>query len=130
MGTSAGAGVFLALIGGILWWKGKAPRAVAWLALGTGMCEAPLLLSFTGSLAGYSILGVGIVTVLVVGGGLVFWLEAVKRHGHHYIRTPLVGLIVGAALVSAGGTLGHFGHSVQTQVTNVVTNTGKTATGG
>ena len=128
--TSAGVGLLLAGVALIFWWKGVAPRAIAWLALVTGMLEAQLLLSLTGALTGTTILGVGILTAITVFGGLVFWLEAVRHNGHHHIRTPLVGLIVGMALMSAGGSIGQLSHGVQTQVTNVVSHTGKSATGG
>ena len=110
--TIAGA-VLLAAIAGTLHWKRKAQRLVNWLLLFVGVGAAGVITQFLGGFSGVSIYGVGVFTVVAIVAGITFWEEAVKRNGIHRVRTPIIAIAFGVALMGVGGT---FGHAVQNAV--------------
>lgn len=117
--TIAGA-VILAAIAGALHWKHRVPRFVAWLLLFVGVGAATVITNALGGFSGISIYGVGAFTILAIVGGIVFWEEAVKRNGLHRVRTPIVALAFGVALMGVGGTLGlNLQNAIKTGGTNV-----------
>lgn len=109
--TVAGAFI-LALIGGVLHWKHRAPRFVAWLFALAGLGLAAEILKYVGAFTHVSVLGVGIFTIGVIVCGIVFWEEAVKRNGIHRVRTPVIALLLGICIASVGGAVGSLGHSI------------------
>ena len=117
--TIAGA-VILAAIAGTLHWKHRVPRIVNWLLLFVGVGAATVITQFFGGFSGISIYGVGVFTLMAIIGGILFWEEAVKRNGLHRVRTPIVAIAFGVALMGVGGTVGQGLHdAVQTGGTNI-----------
>lgn len=116
--------MILAAIAGVRMWKDHGSKTPAkmpsWLALIAGMCGAATINGLFGGVASSSILGVGVVTLVAFAGGLLFWLEAVKNAGHHRIRTPVVGLLVGAALVTQFTGLQHIVEKGPANLTSIV----------
>jgi hypothetical protein len=104
--TIAGA-VILAAIAGTLHWKKYAPRFVAWLLFLVGLGAATEIMKYVGAFTKMSIKGVGIITLIAIVTGIVFYAEAVKRHGIHRVRTPIVAVLLGVSLISMGGSIGH-----------------------
>lgn len=104
--TIAGA-VILAAIAGALHWKHRVPRFVAWLLFLVGVGAATTVTSWVGGFTSFSLFGVGIITVVAIVTAIFFWEEAVKRNGIHRVRTPVIAVVFGVALMSAGG--GFFG---------------------
>jgi hypothetical protein len=109
--TVAGA-VILALIAGTLHWKKRVPRFVAFMLWLAGLGLSAVILKYVGGFTNISILGVGILTAVMIVSAIVFWEEAVKRNGLHRVRTPLIAVIFGVTLATAGGALGGLVHSV------------------
>lgn len=107
------AAVILAAIAGALHYKHRLPRLVAWLLLFVGIGAASEVVKYFTAVKGTSLYGVGIFSVLAIVGLIFFWEEAVKRNGIHRVRTPVVALILGVSIMSAGGT---FWHSVQSDM--------------
>ena len=122
--TIAGA-VILAAIAGVLHWKRRAPRFVAWLLLFVGLGAAGVIVQYVGAFTKFSIYGVGVWTLVAIICGIVFFEEAIKRNGLHRARTPVVSVLLGVALVSLGGTAGtairHATQSSGTQLNKSVT---------
>lgn len=117
--TIAGA-VILAAIAGTLHWKHRVPRFVAWLLVFVGVGAATVITSALGGFSGINIYGVGVFTIVAIVGGIVFWEEAVKRNGLHRVRTPIVAVAFGVALMGIGGTLGaNLQNAVKTGGANV-----------
>lgn len=117
--TIAGA-VILAAIAGTLHWKRRVPRLVNWLLLFVGVGAATVITNALGGFSGISVFGVGVFTLVAVVAGIAFWEEAVKKNGLHHIRTPIVALAFGVALMGVGGTVGStINHAVQTGGQNV-----------
>jgi hypothetical protein len=108
--TIAGAAI-LALIAGTLHWKKYAPRFVAWLLLLAGIGLSATILGYIGVFANMTILGVGVLTAVLIVTGITFYAEAVKRHGIHRVRTPIVAVLLGVAIASVGGPIGHAVHN-------------------
>lgn len=100
--TIAGA-VLLAAIAVALHMKSRVPRVVAWLAFLVGVGAATTITGYLGGFTAMSLFGVGIISVIAIISAIFFWEEAVKRNGMHRVRTPLVAVIFGVALMSAGG---------------------------
>lgn len=100
--TIAGA-VILAVIAGTLHWKRRVPRFVAWVLLLVGIGGASVITGWFGGFTSISIYGVGLFSIAAVFGAIVFWEEAVKRNGLHRVRTPIIAVVFGVALMSAGG---------------------------
>lgn len=100
--TIAGA-VLLAAIAVALHMKNRVPRVVAWLAFLVGVGAATTITGYIGGFTAMSLFGVGVVSVVAIISAIFFWEEAVKRNGMHRVRTPLVAVIFGVALMSAGG---------------------------
>jgi hypothetical protein len=107
--TITGA-VILAIIAATLHWKKRAPRFVAWLLAFAGLGLAATIMKYVGGFTKFSVLGVGILTVTLIVCGIAFWEEAVKRNGLHRVRTPIVALLLGVSLATAGGTIGSLAH--------------------
>jgi len=124
MGTNAGpaAGAAVILIGilAIMLWKKVGKKSPAWVALAAGLCGSYLVIGYLGSLAGYALAGVGITALIIILGGFVFYLEAIRGHRPHHIRTPLTGFILGVALMAGSGGVQNVVQHATTQVTNVV----------
>lgn len=120
--TIAGA-VILAAIAGALHWKKRVPRFVAWLLFLVGVGAATTITGLLGGFTGVSVYGVGFFTVVAIVTAIFFWEEAVKRNGIHRVRTPLIALTFGVALMSAGGAF--FG-AAQDLVTKTSTNVDRT----
>lgn len=117
--TIAGA-VILAAIAGTLHWKRRVPRFVNWLLFLVGVGAATVITQFLGGFSGISIYGVGLFTIVALVAGILFWEEAVKRNGLHRVRTPIVAIAFGVALMGIGGTVGsNLQNAVQTGGTNV-----------
>jgi hypothetical protein len=127
--TPAGVGGLLLGTATILMWKDRAPRFVAWLMLLAGGLLATTVAPYLGSLLGTQILGVGIVVAVDIFGGIVFYHEAIKRHGMHHIRTPAVAAILGISLALSGGATGTIFHNITTKVVTTV-HGGSSVTGG
>lgn len=100
--TIAGA-VILAAAAGTLIFYGRAPRLVAWLLLLVGIGATKEVTGFLGGFSNIAIYGVGIFSVLAVVGCIAFWNEGVKKHRWHRVRTPIISVAFGVALMSAGG---------------------------
>lgn len=107
------ASVILLAIAGALHYKHRVPRLVNWLLLIASIGAAAQIVGYFGAFKGTSIYGVGIFSVLAIVGLIFFWEEAVKRNGIHRVRTPIVAVITGVSIMSAGGT---FWHDVQNDV--------------
>ena len=120
VGTSAGVAVILASLAGVLLWKKKAKKSVAWLALFAGLFGSYTVVGWLGAFATSRILGVGILTLIVIVGGVIFWHEAVKLNGHHQYRTPVIGFAVGVALTASFGGVQHAVQHGTTQLTSFV----------
>lgn len=115
--TAGGIGLLLAGIVGICIWKKHGKKFPAWLALLAGMFASVTVIGWLGGLATISIVGVAVTTVVLILGGLVFWLEAVKAKGHHPYRTPIIGFAVGVALTATFGGVQHVVQHSTVQVT-------------
>jgi hypothetical protein len=98
----AGA-VILAAIAGALHWKHRVPRFVAWVLLLVGVGVASTLTDWVGGFGGFTVYGVGLFTLIAIVTGIFFWEEAVKQNGLHRVRTPLIAVLFGVSLMSAGG---------------------------
>lgn len=117
--TIAGA-VILAAIAATLHWKRRVPRLVNWLLLFVGVGAATVITNALGGFSGISFFGVGVFTLVAIVAGIAFWEEAVKKNGLHHIRTPIIALAFGVALMGVGGTVGSaINHAVQTGGQNV-----------
>jgi hypothetical protein len=123
---AAGIGLILGGIVIICIWKDHGKKAPAWLALVAGMFLSLTVVGWLGGLAAMSILGVAITTVVLIFGGLVFWLEAVKNKKWHKYRTPVIGFAVGVALTASFGGVQHAVQQGTVNLTSVITHaTGK-----
>lgn len=100
--TIAGA-VILIAIAVALHYKQRVPRFVAWLVAIAGTGAATTIVGWLGGLGAVTFYGVGLFTIAAVISGIFFWEEAVKRNGIHRVRTPLVALLFGVSVMSAGG---------------------------
>jgi len=120
---AGGIGLLLAGIVGICMWKNHGKKLPAWLALVAGMFGSVTVIGWLGGLADISIVGVAITTVVLILGGLVFWIEAVKAKGHHKYRTPIVGFLVGVALTASFGGVQHAVQQGTVHLTSVITRT-------
>lgn len=117
--TIAGA-VILAAIAATLHWKKRVPRLVNWLLLLVGIGAASVITQFIGGFKHISIGGVGLFSLVAIVAGIAFWEEAIKRNGLHHVRTPIIALAFGVALMSAGGAVWNSLQEVaQTGGTNV-----------
>jgi hypothetical protein len=130
MGTAAGVGVVLALVVAVLIWKKTWRKTAAVLAVFAGLCLSAMVVQYAGPLTAFSVGGVGVVTAGLIIGVLV-WLHELRGHGHHVMRTPIIGFTVGVLAMMAGGAIGQFAHHTQTSVVNTVhTGTSSTVGGG
>lgn len=134
VGGLVGAGVILGAIALLLIWKNHktsmgAYKTAGVLALLSGLCLAGVIAGYVGNLFGYSIGGVAVTTIgLFVG--IIWFIIEMRGHGHHAIRTPLIGLAVGVFLASAGGALGQAAHQAQNGIVNGVNTTTNSTVGG
>ena len=102
--TIAGA-VILAAIAGALHYKHRVPRFVAWVLLLVGVGAAATITNLFGGFTGMNLFGVGVFTLIAIITGIFFFEEACKRNGLHRVRTPLIAVVFGVALMSASGSL-------------------------
>jgi cytochrome b subunit of formate dehydrogenase len=115
--TSAGIGIVLLIITGVLIWKEHGEKARAWTALIGGAFASTAILGWLGGVAAMTVGGAAVVTVAAVVAPLVFWLEVVRKKKPHKWRTPIVGLVAGAALVATFGGVQHAVDHSTVQVT-------------
>lgn len=99
LGASA---VFLFAIAGIWIWKRRFPRVVAWLLLfaGGGIAGSAVNL-LGGNIQHMSVGGVALFSVIAIGGLIIFYEEAIKQNGHHRVRTNIVAVVTGIAVMTA-----------------------------
>jgi hypothetical protein len=122
-GGVAGLGFIFLAIAAVLIWKDSAPRMVAWLILfGSGMASA-ILLPWLSIIFSMSLFGIPAAVVIDVIGGLTFYLEVLRKKGHHWIRTPIIAGLLGVSLAITGGTVGNLFHSAINQTTQTVDHT-------
>ena len=87
-------------------------------------CSAPAtVLGWLGGLVDISIVGIAITAVVLVLGGYLFWIEAVKKHKPHQWRTPIVGFAVGIALTATFGGVQHAVNQGTVHLTSVISRT-------
>ena len=124
---SASTAVVLLAIAAVLWWKGASLRLISWLALFAGLTGSAVIVNWLGSLATVSVYGVSVLGLFIIVGAVILWHELIKKRDMHKIRTPIVALLWGAALMAAGGgvagALAHQVSSVTSNVTDQTTNT-------
>lgn len=124
---SASTAVVLLAIAAVLWWKGASLRLISWLALLAGLTGSAVIVGWLGSLADVSVYGVSVLGLFIIVGAVILWHELIKRRDMHKIRTPIVALLWGAAVMTAGGgivgTLAHQASSVTTNITDQGTST-------
>lgn len=117
--TLAGA-LFLAVIAGALHYKRRVPRLVAWLVMFAGASAAVFITDALGGFSSITIAGAGILALAAVGTGIFFWEEACRNNGYHRVRTPVLALVLGVAVMNIGGSAGaKIRDAVQTTGTNV-----------
>jgi hypothetical protein len=121
--TAGGIGLLLAGIVAILIWKDHGKRPPGRLALLAGMFSSGTVLSWLGGLVAYSIVGVAVTTVVLVLGGIVFYIEVIKNHKPHKWRTPLVAFAVGIALTASFGGVQHAVNQGTVHLTSVISRT-------
>lgn len=129
MGISIGVGVVLAAVAGVLIWKQTMRKLAAILALLAGLCLSAWIVRYAGTLTGYSIGGVGIVTALLIILAIIF-VHELRGYGSHVWRTPVVGFVLGVLVMTAGGSVGQIGHNAQQATVTGVHNATSSATGG
>lgn len=129
-GPAAGVAVILAGILAIMIWKGVGKKSVHWLALFTGLTGSYIVVGYLGSLATYKVYGTGVVTLVIIFGGLLFWLEVVKGKKPHKHRTPLTALALGVALMAGNGGVQHVVQHATTNGTRVVSHVSNSIGGG
>lgn len=100
-GYPIAAGVVLGIIAMRLWHYHKAPRIQAFLFTAAAFLLTVGVTVWLDALAGLTATGTGLTVLLVVIvlGGLAFWYEVIKKHKHHVIWTPVVGIVFGTAVV-------------------------------
>lgn len=133
-GGLAGAGVVLLTIAACLMWKNhKTPmgayKSAGIMAFLSGLCLAGLVAGYVGNLFGYTILGVGVTTVGLLASG-IFYIAEMRGHGHHAVRTPILGFAFAVFLASAGGALGTAVGQAQNGVVNSVNTVTNSTVGG
>lgn len=128
-GPAAGAAVILTGILVIMLWKKAGKKAPAWIALAAGLCGSYIVVGYLGSLAAYTVYGVGVTALVVIFGGMIFWFEAVKGKKPHHVRTPVVAFALGVALMAGSSGVQHVVQHATTSVTDVV-NQGTSQVGG
>lgn len=100
-----GFALALLVIAGLMIWKRRAPRVVAWLLLFAGIGLSGLVISITGPVA-FSFGGASLATAIVIGLGYLFYEEVIKKNKPHKIRTAMVAFSLGVLLVGLGGSVG------------------------
>lgn len=90
-------------IGLLLWSYKKGPRFVAAFIGAAGFGFTIAIPPWRDALASVTQSGPALVILLflTVGSGICFWFEAVRKHKHHRIRTPVVSATFGTVLVLA-----------------------------
>lgn len=120
-GPAAGAAVILLGIVAILAWKGvKGHKLLAWIALAAGLCGSYVVVGYLGSLATYSVYGVGVIALVIIFGTLIFWFEVIKSRKPHKTRTPAVAFALGVALMAGSSGVQHIAQHATNTVTTVV----------
>ena len=100
-GYPIAAGVVLGIIAMRLWHYHKLPRFQAFLFTASAFLLTVGVTVWLDALAGLTATGTGltVLAVVLLLGGLAFWFEVIKKHKHHVIWTPVVGIIFGTAVV-------------------------------
>jgi hypothetical protein len=121
-GSALGVGLFVGLFAYLFWHKGKYSKLVDILALIAGLCVAGSVASFLGLGAGWSMFGVGLggFTLLL----LVWFVLEFRGHGRHGTRTPILGVLLGIALMAGpiGGPLRSIAQNIEQSVVTHVQN--------
>jgi drug/metabolite transporter (DMT)-like permease len=107
-GYPVAAGAVLGLLAARLWHYHKLPRLTAWLF---GLSAALMTIGVTiwlDALVGVTATGTGLTVLLAVLliGGISWWFEGVRKHKHHRIWTPVLGIVFGTAVVLGIGEWG------------------------
>jgi peptidoglycan/LPS O-acetylase OafA/YrhL len=124
--TAGGVGLTLAAVAGICIWKKHAEKFAAWMALVAGLFASFTVISWLGSMAAMTVAGMAVTTVVVILGGLVFWLEVIKKKAPHRFRTPVVAFALGVALTATfGGVQNAVQHSTVQVTTFIHGSTGR-----
>ena len=100
-GYPVAVGAVLGLLAIRLWHYHKMPRITAWLF---GLSAALVTIGVTvwlDVLAGLATTGTGLTVLLgvLLIGGISWWFEGIRKHKHHRIWTPVLGIVFGTAVV-------------------------------
>lgn len=100
-GYPIAAGAILGIIAMRLWHYHKLPRFQAFLFTAAAFLLTVGVTVWLDALAGLTATGTGltVLAVVLLLGGLAFWFEVIKKHKHHVIWTPVVGIVFGTAVV-------------------------------
>jgi drug/metabolite transporter (DMT)-like permease len=107
-GYPVAAGAVLGLLAARLWHYHRLPRLTAWLfGLAAGLMTIGVTV-WLDALAGLTATGTGLTVLLAVLliGGISWWFEGVRKHKHHRIWTPVLGIVFGTAVVLGIGEWG------------------------
>lgn len=100
-GYPVAAGAVLGILAVSLWRYHKLPRIQAILFIASAFFLTVGITVWLDALAGLTATGTGITVLLAVLllGSLAVWFEVVRKHKHHRIGTPVVGIVFGTAVV-------------------------------
>jgi hypothetical protein len=99
-GYPVAAGAIFGLLAIRLWHYKKAPRLTAWLF---GLAAGLLTIGVTvwlDALAGLTATGTGLTVLIAVIliGGVSWYFEGIRKHKHHRVWTPVLGIVFGSAI--------------------------------
>lgn len=118
--TAGGIGLLLAGVVVVLIWKKHGKKPPGKLAFLAGLFASGTVLGWLGGWAFSTVAGTAITLIVLVIGGAIFWLEAVKGNGHHWHRTPAIAFAVGVALTATFGGVHSMVEHSSTQVTSFI----------
>jgi hypothetical protein len=101
VGSVAAYGL-IAFFAGIMLWRYK--KGHRFQAIFLGLAAALFAISvvpWTDALASLTSSGTGlaVLVIVMIVSGFGFWFEAIRKHMHHRIRTPVLAITFGTALV-------------------------------
>lgn len=133
-GYPVAAGAIIGFLALRLWHYHKMPRITAWLF---GISAFLLTVGVTvwlDALAGLTGTGTGltVLAAVLLIGGISWYFEGVRKHKHHRIWTPVLGIVFGTAVVlgfalwprilhKAGKTSGKTGEALSQAITQIHT---------
>jgi hypothetical protein len=96
-------GLVLFGLGAVLWAYKKLHRVTAWLMGAGAFILTVAIVPWRDALAGLVSTPTGLVvlTGMTIASGIAFLFEAIAKHKHHRIRTPVVAATLGVTLVLA-----------------------------